>query len=841
MQGSVPRWGEVKKKTKDRAKSSTKEVGAASSEGPAASARSGRRGRGIDGRGGRGRGSERGRGTSRAAPSTDGPRARLVEKAPNESLIHADGLEGLEITAREASGTEVNREHATRESNSPETSWEMVTPIEATSVQAAPDIHVTSLRPDGTRSWASMLKPKAIPQQAKIALKKVMSHAEGGSQTRGQDGDNTIEGLPPPMFKEEREAEAITSDSTTSVSSTAQATPSQDELTKSNLDQVPDTSGLPPSMTAASPLASIDARSALVNTPAQMSNATGTIRPGLGGFATSAFKATSSVRSASYQRRFTEQQEAVVMPGKHAVDRTAVQFGSMGLNGTENVDVEDEREEVETRAQPPQQSPVVPRASLPPPPAMESQPTPRQAPGLPPAASHNLQHHSGAVVASESLPHEQLYGYGQSNRYSSHHDPPSAPKSFEAFGQQAQSTSATNPLDHYGAPSQAPSVPPQSSHTHAGPFASASNEYPSYTSDNQRNAYQNYYNSFGQPPQAVHESASLLSKAGLDHASLPAASHAPGPARYGTTSDAHSGHSTPNPPASQNQTHASQAPAHGPQSQSHGHIAPQPAGGFPYGHPSYYNGSPYYSQYMNQVSHHSYGRDRPMSDDVRRHDEQNLTSTLQYGYGGTQGYGNAPYATKYGQPHQGYGMSPHSAYEAGSSPANVGGFGQQSSASREAGVGAYGRSGSTQPSDTQPQGGNPGAFGAMQDVFSRAQAYQGQSSSQNLGEESARYSEPLKASGGPSPGPGHGRPGSATNQQAQAIPTGPGQPNYAAYPQMHGQHSQPYGSHVGSSGQQSSTQTHQGPGYGGAYGGGFGANYNYGNNSRGGWGGNYGH
>jgi hypothetical protein len=54
------------------------------------------------------------------------------------------------------------------------------------------------------------------------------------------------------------------------------------------------------------------------------------------------------------------------MPGNREVDRAAVQFGAFNLNGGED-DIDGDREEAETRAQPPADSPVAqPRTSLPP-------------------------------------------------------------------------------------------------------------------------------------------------------------------------------------------------------------------------------------------------------------------------------------------------------------------------------------------------------------------------------------------------------------------------------------------------------------------------------------------
>lgn len=84
-----------------------------------------------------------------------------------------------------------------------------------------------------------------------------------------------------------------------------------------------------------------------------------------------------------------DQEEAVRMPGNREVDRAAVQFGAFNLNGAGDEDVDGDREEPETRGQPPQHSPVAPRASLPPAPTAqqpaavpEGFPTPKQSAGL---------------------------------------------------------------------------------------------------------------------------------------------------------------------------------------------------------------------------------------------------------------------------------------------------------------------------------------------------------------------------------------------------------------------------------------------------------------------------
>jgi hypothetical protein len=90
------------------------------------------------------------------------------------------------------------------------------------------------------------------------------------------------------------------------------------------------------------------------------------------------------------------------MPGNREVDRAAVQFGAFNLNGSGEEDVDGDREEPETRGQPPQHSPVAPRASLPPAPqptsVPETFPTPKQSAGLP-AASHPTGEYSNKEFA----------------------------------------------------------------------------------------------------------------------------------------------------------------------------------------------------------------------------------------------------------------------------------------------------------------------------------------------------------------------------------------------------------------------------------------------------------
>lgn len=149
--------------------------------------------------------------------------------------------------------------------------------------------------------------------------------------------------------------------------------PSKDELTETNLEQVVDVSIPPATATAASTAAdSWDPRQNPTSTSATPLSASyqqhQTQAAPASGYAAAAIKATTdrTARVPSYQRRVLDQEEAVRMPGNREVDRAAVQFGAFNLNGGDD-DLDGDREEPETRAQPPAESPVAhPRASLPP-------------------------------------------------------------------------------------------------------------------------------------------------------------------------------------------------------------------------------------------------------------------------------------------------------------------------------------------------------------------------------------------------------------------------------------------------------------------------------------------
>lgn len=613
--------------------------------------------------------------------------------------------------------------------------------------------------------------------------------------------------------------------------------PTKDALTEDNLEQLPDDSGPAPTATAASTAAnSWDPRST-ASTP--YSTQPQAVRPPTSGFQASALKATgTSGRTSSYQRRVLDQEEPVRMPSNREVDRTAVQFGSLNMNGSENDDVDGDREEAETRTQPPQHSPVAPRAALPPAPeqatpAPETFPTPKQtaglpattgAPGLPSPAPL-----PGAQNASQPGPqgNAQFNEYGRYPQAGSQGQSSLPQKPYDAFSQQAPSTQS--PFEGYPNQNSQSQTQPQS-----GAFSSAPNEYSQYyTADpQQRNAYNSYYNGQygsqqGAPGGQEGPASQQRSYSGYNGPQVENAQSAqPAQSRYAAGEGQNSGHTTPNP-AAQNQQ---QGAGPGAQPQA-GQQQPQAgqAGNYPYGHPYY--SSPYYAAYMNQY---------------------------QQGYGGGN-YPGAQYGAKGGihQPYQGYGMSPGAPYEHAASPA-AGGFGASSLHGRDSALGGlsdYGRAGSAQSSQTPQAIGGSGAFGGAHDAFARGSSYQGQNqqhyNSAQQGNQSGDELKPFgdtKATNGPSPSLSQaGRPGSATNSTPSSVlPPPQSQQGYGGYPahlqQGHGAHGSQAGSQyggLGGSGHQSAGQGHQSSQYG-AYPA-FGNNY-YGNSQqRGGWGGNYGH
>ncbi|KAL8992340.1 MAG: hypothetical protein Q9169_007173 [Polycauliona sp. 2 TL-2023] len=909
-EGNISQWGEVKKKTKDRSQPRSKDPAITTADAAHTSTRGGRGRGGIDGFRGRGRGSERPRGTTRGgrvASAAAEPRSTILDKSSTDAApagavgdwdkdTTPDGVTG-------GAGQTTETDNAGLDS-----SWENINSSEVAPTMATEPAK-PSLKPDGSRTWASMFNRPAAPEIPKRSSKEAPleeATSDRTSMPASNAGESDMPGLPPPLPAENINPDVPNTPPSPSMVSSEQAadlTPTKDELTETNLEQVLDASGPANTATAASTVAStIDHRMGS-GTPMQPSTQASTSRPPLGGFATSAQKATGMPgRSSSFQRRVLEQQEAVVMPGKHAVDRAAVQFGSMGLNGSsEDLDVDDDREEPETRGQPPQHSPIAPKATLPPPvqgtQSLVSEPltTPRQAPGLPPLNQQSSQQSMQPLDSDRNVPQQPSQSSYPYNQFSGGFGPQPTPreqsaptqKPYEPFGTQIQQPH--QPFDVYSSTSQGP---PPSQH---GGLSSAPHDMSSYyTSDSQRNAYQSYYNSYAhqQNPQDAghmqHRTPSAFGTSAAEQTVQHSTGQQPS-SRYGQVADPQgSGSSTPNPslpgqgqPAQP--THMlQQQPQQPQQGQSGGQ---QQHGGYPYGHPFY--PSPYYQAYLNQNG--------------------------QFGYGNSQAAGfGAPKqqgaAGMYGQhPQPGYGISPQQQqasydHHAASPAAHHGAFGHQASGAgiRDGASGAGGhmssygnRTGSTQPPSEHQQQQYPGAGGVssaaagygMADAFGRSgsafssgpnhglsghQQQQQQAGSQQPSSTTADDSlrgayggDSGKMATGPSPAPGMLRPGSAVNNMPGLAPSHSQNQQYGGYPshlshQMHAgqqqqqQASQQYGGghHQSAGGQHQSGAGYGGGPYGaggmGGGGGGFaaagggGSNY-YGGQQRGGWGSNYGH
>ncbi|KAF2872213.1 hypothetical protein BDV95DRAFT_38868 [Massariosphaeria phaeospora] len=854
-EGNVSQFAEVKK-AKDRSRSKVKDA-SAPAETPTLRGGGGRgaRERGGDSiRSGRGRGTERGRGgfRGRGGASTNGPRG-----APSVPTVESPAWDAPAAPAEDNTNNQ------------------------ATSGEQSAAAHVSESEPpkaasasSAAKTWASMFaKPKpapATPKQAAQNPPPQQDPSPGPAETLAHDAAHEpaveAEELPiPPVADEIAEEPSVALEDVAKLTpgeiggdatSELNITPSKDELTKDNVEQVLDASMPAPTETAASTVASTKDIGSIagIATPLSMSGQAPIGRLAVGGYATTALKATSgSHRSASFQRRLVEQHEAVVMPGNHAVDRAAVQFGSLGLGGdldADSLDVDEDREDAETRTQPPQHSPVAqPRAALPPAPRQaaptempiqESIPTPKQAPGLPPIPQHQAMSQSPSNPlgpqamqnqgSQGNQPYNQFGRYGQTSMQSETAAPQQKP--YDPFGQQAPQSS------QYDYPNQQQNHNPsqqQQPQSQAGGFSSAPDSFSSQylTSDQQRSAYQNYYQQYShQNASSQQEAGSAQQRSGSafgtgpNDSAFPQSQQQPqAQTRYNEAQN--SGHTTPNPalgaqhptgPASQSQ-HMHQPPSQ-----------PGPTGSYPYNHPYY--GSPYYANYVNQFG--NYGQ--------------------QQGYGGFGGKG------MYGQPHH-YGMSPQNSFDQqhSSSPANVGGFGTSSMHARDSlagGLNDYARSVSAASQNQHNPTAGAGGFGGLPEMFGRTQggytnqnsAYGQQGGQQGGNEDSLKPFD--SKSGGPSPSAlaQPGRPGSATNNAAGqsgqgGLPQQSHQQGFGGYPshmnqlQQGGQQGSQYGGlgGLGHQGGGGGSHQQQSGGYGN-----YGGFSGYGSYNRGGWGGNYG-
>ena len=520
-QGNVSQFSEVKS-AKDRARSKVKEPAAAAGATVEKPAVRGGRGRGsFEGtRGARGRGSDRGRGGFRGGrgghATTNGASAAAASVPTTEAAVWAE--------TTNAGATENSWDTAPADSTKEVAGGTWDTAPSTTS--AVPEAAKSSVIPDGgaKKTWASMLAPKPAPVPAKkapapepvpveVAPPAVAEPEKSidpaplppapAIEGTAPDTPSTLDTAPPEMPPDSADGEALA------------IVPSKDPLTEENLEHLPDNSTAPATQTVASTTGSIDPRN-LTPLPGQQAPIG---RPPAGGYAATAWRATGQPgRSASFQRRVQEQQEAVVMPGHGAVDRAAVQFGSMGLNGEPGPDVDEDREEPETRQAPQHSPPAQPRTSLPPAPRHmataqdhgmpEALPTPKQAPGLPPASQQNQQQMQEATLAPgiPNEPSQMSQNYNHYGRYGHQGMQPEAigqpqQKPHDPFSQQVQQSS----YDHFGSQGQqAPQEQAQQqSQSGFGGLSSAADNYSNYyTADHPRNAYSQYYGG-GYGPQDV--------------------------------------------------------------------------------------------------------------------------------------------------------------------------------------------------------------------------------------------------------------------------------------------------------------------------------------------------
>ncbi|KKP03010.1 hypothetical protein THAR02_04889 [Trichoderma harzianum] len=814
--GTISQWGEVSK-TKKTARTKAKDTSSAPvNTDLSAGARTARGGRNAsDATRGRGRATDRGGrgGRARSTHPTNGSRTKEnqqlsvpTEESPAYKDDAANGLEEKPVSVEKAIPAEP------------------VKPV-------APQV----------KTWASMLRqstaPKVVP-----ALPKEIPAPKPAEPVEPEPVPETAPVEPEPAKPEpeaELEATPVVEQATpvvpvAAVEPVAEIQPSQDELTETNLEQVVDVSQPPATDTAAStaadswdPRQSPPSANATPLSAAQQQHQAQ--RTATSGYAATALKATTekaAPRTPSFQRRVLDQEEAVRMPGNREVDRAAVQFGAFNLEDDEDID--GEREEAETRAQPPADSPVaVPRTSLPPassqpvavPETYAPKPTTAPPPGMTPiaAAATSIQAPIPSQPAQQPIPNAQQFGrYGQAGPQ----DISAAQqKPMDPFNQGAPASQP--PFDNFAAQtSQPPAQQPGAA------FSSAPSDYSAYYTANpqDRNPYAFYGQHFGQ--QGAHAQPEGVSSqqrpfGGYNASQTDNLSQYPQSAtghnqpRFGGSNEnQNSGHSTPNP--------VTQAQQQQPQQQGGPGSQPQAHGQYPgYSHPYYSN--PYYHQYY----------------------------SAGYGQGGFGPYGKGG---MYGQP---YANAP---YDHTSSPGTFGPSSLHRESPLGSGLGDYGRAGSGQAGSQPGLGGS--SFGSTHDSFSRGASSfqsQGQSFSSQTQPSSGSSADELKPFGeaktSSGPSPSLPRPGSATNTapggQSGSLP--PPQTSqmggaYGGYPshlQGHGLHgSGAYGMGAGAGGNQHSTPY-------GSYGqGGFGSGGYYSTGQqqqqqgqqqqqRGGWGGNY--
>lgn len=920
--GTISQWGEVSNQKEKKSKAKGKDTFTTTTGADASTTtnvRSATRGGRPEGGRGRGRATERGgRGAARGKSSqatTNGPLKENqplsvpTEESPAWSTPKDADDGGWGAAAAAASNATPQEPSAPTDA-----------PPAASARPAAPEPTKSTVIPQGTaKTWASMLRQSTVPKPAPQPPK----------ETPAPKPEPPVESLPAPaelpapepepepepvaeLSAEPPQEQAPTEKPTVVVPEVA-LPPSKHQLTETNLEQVVDESHPPVTETAASEAAdSWDPRASHVSstaTPISASQAQHqATKAAASGFAATASRATDRTpipRVASHtQRRFLNQEEAVRMPqaANQQLERTTLQFGAFNLNGTED-DIDGDREEPETRAQPPADSPVTqPRASLPPaPPAAAPDAFSAQKPvvTLPPtsgppgiafpisqegarATYGDVQsQHTNASPAAQATPTapaaQQPAAQGtwpdpvfqdpsirQIGRNVLTFLPPPAPAAqsqaqpaapqFSRFGQQAvqeQTSFPPKPFDSYS--QGTPSAPQQSqfegfpsqqqsqpqSQQPGGAYSSAADQYSSFYTADQQSRPP-YNNYYAQ------NYGQQTSQAQQDSGLAARAGFGGYAASQGDLASQY--------PQSANQSRFGTAAAQDPSS---GNTTPNPTaqGQQPGAQniPQAHAGQQAQQAQQQAQQHGSHFYNQPYGA-YGNYYSNYMNQYGGYGQGGFGPYGKG--AGLYGQPQHHYGMSQQTPFDHSSSPAA--GYPQASLHRADSGVGSalgdYGRAGSAQ-SGAQPGLGSAG-FGGM-DSFGRAtsygqagQSFNAPSTQPGVAASSSEDLKPFgdaKAASGPSPSLVGARPGSATNtgpSQAGLPPPQSAQQGmgYGGYPShLQGAHGL-HGAQSGTTGYgmgAGSGQAHQNSPYSGY--GSFGGNSYYGSQPRhGGWGANYG-
>ncbi|KAL7274459.1 RNAPII degradation factor [Rhizina undulata] len=829
--GHATKWGEVKKKSKERSRPKVENIAAngntndgfqtatrpsRGARGGFEGARGGRGGRGghehRGGRGGRGRG-----GPANGAPRQSKDRNDETQTSNNDWDAPAEtgnAWESSESKPADAAAWDDGFKHDA-DTNGWDTTDNQKTGSDAPKTIAVPKPKAPPAPPKTT--WASLLKP-APPPPAPVQKKPptpkqpvAQPLAELPASTP-EESEPVTESLPPPRESTPEppalEIEASEPEETMSVPEPEhepepepeqpvpepeveevvepkelEAVPEQ-PLTEVNLEKIEDEVHPPPSTTQAStisPAPAITSTQPAIATP-QMSMS----RPVLSAAKSTPTRATPS-------RRVLDQQEGVVMPGNHgALDRATLQFGSMGLNG--DIDDDDEIEQAETVSQPPQPSPIAqPVAALPPavpqmpvvqPPVIEipPAPTPRQAPGLPAQPHIAPQPSPQPPVAPQSMTqqHQQQLNPQLVNQYNNRYvseQQQQQVKPFEAFVQPVQQPTPQSQHQQPQAQPQAPQNQPQSYGGYPSQIQPHQQQLqPSHLGLGVSSAPEqqySYYTDRSQPPGFSYNSAYMQAQQAQAQQDAGAAQQRASSGLSGAGDAVQVPTSTPGPSQVQQATSRYGGQA-GEQNSGHGTPSPAISSAQQTSQPhqpslAQYPGMPY-----NAYTHPYYN---------------------QFMH---QNYYNQPNPfTKhqgiYGYPQQAY-MSPQYS-DHSTSPAALSGFGAPSAPGREsmAGLGDYARmnASAAQQQQTLPQHTSAGGYGGGipnflnsrgipqdQQQLGGAGVGQQQAVQQSQNDDALKYGEnkpPTGPSGAPSLQGQPGRPGSATSgatnlgpQQGQA-------------------------------------------------------------------------